>query len=171
MQYRGVGYAVAVLIAALVVAGLRVGFSIPDFVIIAVGLVIILEILFRHSSGLNPVRVYLTLAAYALFFVGIVLALTAIPAQWVLLGTGVLVVLALVLQTRGRSAIRQRRELAGLCPECGYDLRESEERCPECGQTIVGDYMRRRRIRESIKERLAKQAASDSTTDPPKTPS
>jgi rubrerythrin len=28
---------------------------------------------------------------------------------------------------------RRKREQAGRCPECGYDLRASLERCPECG--------------------------------------
>lgn len=28
-----------------------------------------------------------------------------------------------------------RPDLAGRCPHCGYDLRESPGRCPECGAT------------------------------------
>jgi hypothetical protein len=35
---------------------------------------------------------------------------------------------------RRRSAARQR---AGLCPQCGYDLRATPGRCPECGRSVV----------------------------------
>lgn len=28
---------------------------------------------------------------------------------------------------------RRKRQIAGLCPECGYDLRATPGRCPECG--------------------------------------
>ena len=32
---------------------------------------------------------------------------------------------------------RRRRALAGLCPECGYDLRAASDRCPECGTPLT----------------------------------
>ena len=34
----------------------------------------------------------------------------------------------------GQRMRERRRERAGLCTACGYDLRASPERCPECGQ-------------------------------------
>jgi hypothetical protein len=33
---------------------------------------------------------------------------------------------------------KRRRAISGLCAECGYDLRASQERCPECGAEVPG---------------------------------
>ena len=51
-----------------------------------------------------------------------------------------------------RSHQRQARWRAGLCPECGYDLRESKERCPECGSSALSKrrLVERSDLRESI---------------------
>ena len=39
--------------------------------------------------------------------------------------------------------VRAARVEAGLCPRCGYDLRESTKRCPECGRRIPYLILRR----------------------------
>jgi hypothetical protein len=45
---------------------------------------------------------------------------------------------SLAMATLLRRRRRLRRSGAGLCMECGYDLRASRERCPECGTNIPG---------------------------------
>jgi hypothetical protein len=59
-----------------------------------------------------------------------------IPFAWPMALFGLLPLIVL-----GRRELRRRRvrrwRRRGLCPQCGYDLRETPDRCPECGHEPV----------------------------------
>ena len=54
-----------------------------------------------------------------------------VPYWFLAVLTGVLPSVWLV--RRRRESVRRRRAAAGLCANCGYDLRASGDTCPECG--------------------------------------
>lgn len=47
-----------------------------------------------------------------------------------------LVTLPAWLILAGILILKRPRQIPGLCPTCGYDLRASHDRCPECGSPI-----------------------------------
>ena len=60
--------------------------------------------------------------------VGRVLESVAVPYWFIVAATFIL-----PSQAMGRWLNDRRRQAAGRCRQCGYDLRATRERCPECG--------------------------------------
>jgi len=73
-----------------------------------------------------------TLRIFSFDFGGLENACIAYFSLW-----GAICVAATIRRRIGTNR-RIRRRLAGLCPNCGYDLRASVDRCPECGEPPSG---------------------------------
>jgi len=141
--YLAVAAAVGIIITAANYDG---ALSVWVVVACVVGLGVIASIVTRGSQPLNPVAV---VAMLALAVTGVLLVAYMLQGIGPLGAFGLAAALGLailVLMPFDRKRLRDNRELAGQCTECGYDLRESPERCPECGASIPVDLARRRRI-------------------------
>jgi hypothetical protein len=105
----------------------------------------------RHLAVVSPVRVYLLLVTAGLLTAwGVYLFAQLGP----LLAFGLAAALGLTLLVAShlrRPHTRRAREAAGLCTECGYDLRASTDRCPECNAPLPESTTRRRRIADEIR--------------------
>jgi len=137
--------------AATVVTGLLVGSDYPLSSVLLITPIVALILLgfihkFFRPRGVNPFGVYLFLFC---------VALSAVLAVWALSFVGPMVVIAVVMclallvaihMVRHNEPLKMRRTVAGKCPECGYDLRATEDRCPECGAAVPEEILRRRRI-------------------------
>jgi len=72
-----------------------------------------------------------------MIFPGLIVNWQSLPVEWYNRGIAIhWTILAAITGARPIiAAIRKRRRpAAGLCANCGYDLRATPNRCPECGQ-------------------------------------
>ena len=97
--------------------------------------------------GFNPFTVYATLLIIGplvtiVWWAGAT-ALSALGPLGSFVFAAALCVLPVVI-TRFRHD-RATRVAAGLCSECGYDVRATPDRCPECGAPLAEEILRRRR--------------------------
>lgn len=99
----------------------------------------------------SPLRVAALFAAL-LMFVGLgAYSLSFLGGAGVLAIVTLLAAVTLTATLLRRPNVRDAREAAGLCTECGYDLRASEDRCPECNARIPEYLARKRRIAAELK--------------------
>jgi len=98
--------------------------------------------LLRVGALVAALLMFVGLGAYSLSFLGTagVLAVVSLLSAVTLTAT--------LLRRPNR---RDAREAAGLCTECGYDLRASEDRCPECNARIPEYLSRKRRIAAELR--------------------
>ena len=67
-----------------------------------------------------------------------------------LYAVGALIGIAIVIRSMRRESRRLTdydTEIHGVCPACGYDLRESPDRCPECGRDVGSGFQQTPRDR------------------------
>jgi hypothetical protein len=127
---------------------------------------------YRPFRALNSPESYATftqalivLAVFVVFFTLFAMFLSLLTGPGVILLT---IALGVLVYLRSRQAsLRERRTQAGLCADCGYDLRASPDRCPECGRDATQDEPAWRRMRRRREAELKKIAAADAPLSDP----
>ena len=113
------------------------------------------------ETTIHPFAAYLMLAVAGAVIAAFALLLSNLhPALLALLVAAMAVP---VTQITFQQHLRRRRIDSGLCAECGYDLRATEERCPECNTLVSEEQLRRRRIRAEL--RAAREAVASAPAD------
>lgn len=115
------------------------------------GAYFVLYLTSRWISEINSLGVTSLLGLLGVMFASICRLLSYVPAVFLIF---ILLVLAVTTGVAYASIFRRRWQQdiwvqTGMCMQCGYDLRASDERCPECGAALPEYLTRLRRLRSN----------------------
>lgn len=120
------------------------------------------------GTGLNPLIVYGSALLFVLcwFFGAYVLSIFG-PVFAIVITIGLFGTSLAMSKKQTHAESRMNR---GCCPNCGYDLRASNDRCPECGTPIPEPILRWRRLRPPTEPGMPGYVAPPAIPPKPKPP-
>ncbi len=156
IRYRNLAQ-FSVAIIAVGVLAVTIGFIVVVGTAISLILAVILAALcfFLKRWGIGAARYmwgYFLWIAMGLGYFELIRSLSALGVGGTIGLTVVMGVIVVWVYLRRGEKRRRRWATAGLCENCGYDLRASSDVCPECGAPLPEELLRRRRIAMELRK-------------------